>query len=88
MVSASYARPCLVLHHLMLPVSGHTLAAGTDRPTLVVHNASAALHTAVSRAEVGKESSCEEEGTSGSTELSKDLLVHLRQTLRCLARGR
>jgi hypothetical protein len=72
----------------MLRVSGRTWAAGTGQPTLVVHNASAALHTAGSRAVVGKESSCEEEGRSGSTELWKDLLVHLRQTLRCLARGR
>jgi hypothetical protein len=77
-----------VLRRLTLLASGRTWAAGTVRPNLGGRNASAALHTAESRVAVGRANSCEEGGTSGSTELSKDLLVHLRQTLNGWTRDR
>ena len=84
-VSASYARPCLVLHRQTWLVNGRTLAAGSAQPNLGDRNASAGLHTAESLAAAGKASSYEEGDRSGSTELSKDLLVHLRQISRYLA---
>ena len=57
-----------------------TLAADTQ-PNLVAHTALAGLDTAASRVGEGRGSSCGEEGRSGSTELSKDLLEHLRQKI-------
>lgn len=78
-------------HRPWSPANDHSpLAADTAaQPTLVCrHSRLAVLRTAYSRAGVDTVSSYGEEGRSDSTALSMDLLVHLRQNFRCLARDR
>ena len=78
----------LAQHRLWSLANDHKpLAAGNAQPSLGVRTPSAAPGIAASPAGVDTASSYEEEGRLGSPALSKDLLVHLRQTLRCLMRA-
>ena len=87
-VVASHARAYPGQRLLLLMVNDRTSAADTGLPSLVGHRTSAALHTAATHAVAGRASNCAEEGMWDSTVLSKDLLVHLRQTSRCSTRDR